>query len=73
MSQKSDHCLTLSDKLKQYPNNYKIVIDVFTTTIENQEWSDEDVIYMLSCSFGISNEIDVELQNQIYNIRKFMK
>jgi len=65
MSQLSDMCIILKDNLKKYPNNYKIVIDVFTAVIDDEGWEDSDVIRMLHHSFGISNEIDIELQRRI--------
>jgi hypothetical protein len=65
MSQISDHRETFKEMLLKYKDIYSIVIDVFVSTISNQEWSEDDIIYIISVGLGISSEIDDEINRHI--------
>ena len=56
MSQEAEHCLTLADMLKKYPKHGLIVLEVFYSTVTNQEWSDSTIAKMLSFGLGLSDD-----------------
>lgn len=73
MSQRADNCGTIQSMLVKYPDNYKVVIDTFTDTIENQEWDTDDLMYILRSGKGINSTIDIYIEdfissNYCYNI-----
>jgi len=72
MSQLADHCSTIKQMLRKYPDCAEMVVDVFHDTVSNQEWDAEDLIFMLEAGLGISEDGDVALNKMISFEKQFL-
>lgn len=58
----------LRNKLTQYQAFPTIVIDVFLSTVK-EHWDNEQIIDIITGSFGISDIIDKNLQDEVEKLK----